>query len=1394
MHHGSTNKQTAGEQPGLEGRAQAGPDNGPDVTTHPGNATDGEILPDMRTARNPHGKRVRDPYGHVREETDGENLRNTQTPRTPDGNASTRKTYAQITTPMPEQTHRQPGGNKSTPSNPADSSGRTGDPLRGPEHSHGESAQPGTAIRPVPRRGRNGRPEIDGGTPTRTVNAWQTPSNKRDLEEGRNSQPSGTQKETTDNNKPAPNTRNATKTDEEEAQEVEHASAHESHLEEIERRLHASALEINWDKEVEDVMEAEGRKKKDSPDSDYMGDNMEEKAWNVGCRITTFNAQGKCNSRVGERYYLEDILDFMQVSKSDIMVITEPGAVQKIAPQLRRVAAARNYTALIKTEQATAAEGVIIIIGSAWSTVLDSDSYITGKGHSSARAVRVVFKEAGTQNHNKVLNKMAVYAVYGYANKTQRAESKALWKSIKEDMHKWRKEHKLSSTIMAGDINAAKWSALDTDRPDIAHKEQTEKDASTITWIESNTPLQDIFRTKHPQTKAVTRRPQGSKTLTEAARRIDQIWTSKEVSNHPSTRIGIRKHLVFTAKGGAVTATLQGDHLPVTADIPVDCAGLAEGTTPVWDPHKEKTMRMRPAEEVTDTDKTDYSMRFRWMHTLHRYKTITKLGKITLEDTASSLMKGLYEAAEGSIGEEQTKSYPKRVTGRPYRDGWGFKLDAWKERIIGACRAIYKKDRTLIKQQLENAVWTHEDIPLGIVMDKLENAWESWDRGDRKELKQRLTEQAEHIREHRTSEERKAKQERIAEAIKKRNDNFKDPTGKGKGKVIASIFRKTREYHDLKWLRRKDESLATAPDQVETEVRSFFSDWFKSRMPVENRWGSWQNMMRVDTEEVPEEYREFVRECYQEPMQENMKKADQNGMWEEVLDTITIQEVNAAINKSKAGTAAGPSQVGIDMIKALNDNAKKALLQFYNECKEARAIPDNINRALMRLLPKSDKGLANLNLVRPIALMENITKVYEHIMITRVVNTITEHNLIDMGQYGAVPMAGVAAPLRIMSEMMDDARVSGQELHIMVADLAKAFDTCEYWSQALSWRCLGVPEEMINLLINLDSGDLKGKGATTKVLMGSGRTTKAFRHGRGVRQGSVGGPIKWVVFVHYWIQWVKKKMKGEGYIMSANQQQRYIPEMIKDYQEKKQGERGPSQEQTVRFSSQAETQEKPSNLRGEINGMVFVDDSIWPTKNAGGMQKAIRLHETFCEFHKIFIHKNKSEYISINAEHTQVRWNPEKKLGLGHTEDDTIELDPVKRAREQQKQAMGIEFKQKQADCTRKKEGPEHKRNQNLKYLGVWFDTIWGWKTQRHKTETALKQELQYIREASIPLEVAIYCTNTKVIPKIAYPLQVAVIPAGTIEAWDRKIRAAVAKAGKLPRHLPQHMYYLSKE
>ena len=78
---------------------------------------------------------------------------------------------------------------------------------------------------------------------------------------------------------------------------------------------------------------------------------------------------------------------------------------------------------------------------------------------------------------------------------------------------------------------------------------------------------------------------------------------------------------------------------------------------------------------------------------------------------------------------------------------------------------------------------------------------------------------------------------------------------------------------------------------------------------------------------------------------------------------------------------------------------------------------------------------------------------------------------------------------------MDDARVSGQELHLFATDLSKAFDTQEYWSQALSWRSLGMPEDLVNLLVGIDAGshapwiaeEDRGKEATTSILMGKGR-------------------------------------------------------------------------------------------------------------------------------------------------------------------------------------------------------------------------------------------------------------------------------------------------------------------
>ena len=152
------------------------------------------------------------------------------------------------------------------------------------------------------------------------------------------------------------------------------------------------------------------------------------------------------------------------------------------------------------------------------------------------------------------------------------------------------------------------------------------------------------------------------------------------------------------------------------------------------------------------------------------------------------------------------------------------------------------------------------------------------------------------------------------------------------------------------------------------------------------------------------------------------------------------------------------------MIKDMDEENISIVVTLFNRFLEARKVPDEMNTALLRLLPKTADGLSNLDKTRPITLMETLMKLYERVIIGRVMKVVEEKPVLDKSQFGALPNAGTAEPLRALAEVLDDARVSKQELHIIALDLKKAFDTVEYWSQALSWRAVGVPTEAIKVL------------------------------------------------------------------------------------------------------------------------------------------------------------------------------------------------------------------------------------------------------------------------------------------------------------------------------------------
>ena len=72
--------------------------------------------------------------------------------------------------------------------------------------------------------------------------------------------------------------------------------------------------------------------------------------------------------------------------------------------------------------------------------------------------------------------------------------------------------------------------------------------------------------------------------------------------------------------------------------------------------------------------------------------------------------------------------------------------------------------------------------------------------------------------------------------------------------------------------------------------------------------------------------------------------------------------------------------------------------------------------------------------------------------------------------------------------------------------------------------------------------------------------------------------------------------------------------------------------------------------RAELITNFFIDDSLWTTATAADAQELIRRVELFCDFHKVMINKSKSDYVTINAGDTQVRWTPPRS-GKGEAVD-----------------------------------------------------------------------------------------------------------------------------------------------
>ena len=1078
----------------------------------------------------------------------------------------------------------------------------------------------------------------------------------------------------------------------------------------------------------------------------WVGADMSVRRGDAGLRICTFNAQRKLDTMVGETPYIEMVVDEFMRTRCDIMVIQEPGKVGGVLPTANFLMAQDGGKAF-GFESESREAGCLVLVSRPWAT-LDPRA---GKHDKKGRVCSLEFT-AAEKRPMEPLQRLLVVGVHGYNSPhIAKAAATGIVSQVSKEVDKFRSHHPAGSVIVVGDLNAAVSRHLDTDRQEGPDREKDAGFIDSLRALSGANALHDVFRAEHPAVRAVTRQGQGERKH-DVRRRLDYVLATSEVAFHMSTQIGIHKGSLL----GPAGISYGSDHTPVVMDCAVNCADVAGAHIPVWEPCEVEQYRARA--EVTADDRKLYSAQF-----TEKARAAAPHGDPEAE--AAALLQAFLHSAEGTIVDKKVVTKPsfQRRRKKGVRKEWR-KVRTWARRMrralyllhVGQCET---QDLCLLE-------WRFKIARPESFTDGLMGMGDLFGEGRLDELYARLYETQAHVAEYEKIMGRKARYATAVDFSKLKDSLFNDKSGKGKGPFISKVMKRQFRSEELAASRRGDGTLATSKDDVDGVVHGHFSSHFASKVSLLERWGSHEAMASLCTDAMPARYAGLVRESYVKVSDTIGAAARQRGWWGEADSPITGSSVHKAADSMGKGKAAGKSKVTADMVAQLDARGFEILAGIFDGWRVAGAIPDTLNTALIRLLPKTSQGLADLAKCRPVALMEHLTKIYEHIMIGRVTAIVTKHGMLHPSQYGAVERTGVHAPLRVLAEAIEDSMCSKRPLHVYTTDLSKAFDTEPFWSQELGWRCLGMPEHLIQIMVNLDSGckeltelassEDRGKvpierggevsGATTEIILGHGNVSSPFEMHRGVRQGSVGGPLKWIVFMNFLLVWIHSKLEGRGYKFTGATGQPTIEEFL----DRAQGGR--------------------PDVRGtaELIGQMFIDDSIWATSDPAAMQQMVVMIEEFCSFHGLKLNRDKCDYFALNAEAADLRWKADVEDGIG----------------------KGATLA---STGTNKGGGPVGQKPDGrvLKYLGVWFETTKRWSLQREALAAKVRDFTAKLMAAKVSLQQAVYLANTVVLPAVVYPLNVASVPHSLCSSWDASIRAAVRRAGSLPKTLPVDLFYL---
>lgn len=249
---------------------------------------------------------------------------------------------------------------------------------------------------------------------------------------------------------------------------------------------------------------------------------------------------------------------------------------------------------------------------------------------------------------------------------------------------------------------------------------------------------------------------------------------------------------------------------------------------------------------------------------------------------------------------------------------------------------------------------------------------------------------------------------------------------------------------------------------------------------------------------------------------------------------VTELEIKRIVNRMELKNSCGYDDIPIVVIKRNIDILAKPFSQLFNICLTENIFPDQLKIA--KIIPIHKKGSKNdPKKYRPISLLPVLSKLLEKLIKARLLEHLKACNILSKRQFGYQQGVGTveavdALTCEVVTNLNKRLKVAGVFL-----DLSSAFDCVDHQILLQKLEHYGVRNEQLNLIKSYLSNrkqyvELKSINYGEELTFNSNWVDLKT----GVPQGSILGPIFFIVFINDLINYIGSKIPDVTPIIYAD--------------------------------------------------------------------------------------------------------------------------------------------------------------------------------------------------------------------------------------------------------------------